>query len=234
MPRSPILRICIDRWLPDQEPVNRTILSKAALEVPKMWEPSRTLRARFIGGDPAIREKVVNVAQEWSVHANITFDFGEHEKPELRIAFQPGGSWSYIGKDALNIAQNSPTMNLGWLTPTTAEDEVRRVVLHEFGHALGMIHEHQSPAAKLKWNKSAVYQYYQGPPNYWSHEQVEHNLFQLYRDEPTLTQFTAFDKDSIMLYPIPKEHTLDGFSTELNQALSATDKIFIADWYPFE
>ena len=39
-------------------------------------------------------------------------------------------------------------MNLGWLddTPvanTTANE--RGVILHEFGHVLGLVHEHQSP-----------------------------------------------------------------------------------------
>ena len=38
-------------------------------------------------------------------------------------------------------------MNYGWLEPDTELREYQRVVRHEFGHALGMIHEHQNPAA---------------------------------------------------------------------------------------
>ena len=38
-------------------------------------------------------------------------------------------------------------MNYGWLEPDTSTREYQRVVRHEFGHALGMIHEHQNPAA---------------------------------------------------------------------------------------
>lgn len=42
------------------------------------------------------------------------------------------GSWSYIGTDATRLPLESFTMNLGFVDRTT--------VLHEFGHALGLIH----------------------------------------------------------------------------------------------
>ncbi len=48
---------------------------------------------------------------------------------------------------------------MGWLEPDTPNDEYRRVVLHEFGHALGGIHEHQSPASGvIPWDKPKVYE----------------------------------------------------------------------------
>ena len=47
-------------------------------------------------------------------------------------------------------------MNYGWLTPDSDDDELRRVVLHEFGHALGLIHEHQNPEGGIEWNEPAV------------------------------------------------------------------------------
>jgi serralysin len=43
------------------------------------------------------------------------------------------------------ILDPKPTMNYGWMTPDSSDDEVHRVVAHEFGHALGLIHEHQNP-----------------------------------------------------------------------------------------
>jgi hypothetical protein len=47
-------------------------------------------------------------------------------------------------------------MNYGWLTSATDEAEYRRVVLHEFGHARGLTHEHQSPAMNIPWNRPTV------------------------------------------------------------------------------
>ena len=106
------------------------------------------------------------------------------------------------------------------------------MVLHELGHALGCIHEHQNPVASIPWNKEAVYAYYAGPPNNWSRADVDNNLFRTY--SRNLTQFSDFDAESIMLYPIPKEHTIGGFEVGWNRQLSPTDKQFIGVLYPFD
>jgi hypothetical protein len=46
--------------------------------------------------------------------------------------------------------------------------------------------------------------------------------------------FTAFDPQSIMLYPVPKELTKGGFEIPWsNSELSALDKEFIGKMYPF-
>jgi len=125
---------------------------------------------------------------------------------------------------------SQPTMNFGWLRSNTPNDEVRRVVLHEFGHALGLVHEHQNPAVAIPWNKAAVYQYYQGPPNQWSQEQVDLNIFEVYGKG--LTKYTRFDRNSIMLYPIPAELTTGGYQVGWNNELSYWDKLFIRKCYP--
>ncbi|WP_437321271.1 matrixin family metalloprotease [Sorangium sp. So ce385] len=41
-------------------------------------------------------------------------------------------------------------MNFGWLTLESTQADVESVVLHEFGHALGLIHEHQHPENGIK------------------------------------------------------------------------------------
>jgi hypothetical protein len=198
----------------------------------KLWQPGRILRVRFLDGDPEVQARIPAFARLWSDTANIGFEFGDELEAEIRISFQNQGSWSYIGTDALVIPANQPTMNFGWLNRATDNEEYARVVTHEFGHALGCIHEHQNPAADIPWNREVVYRYYQGPPNFWNREQVDLNLFTRYAAD--ITQFSEFDPASIMLYPIPNEFTVGDFEVGWNSTLSPTDLTYISTLYPAE
>ncbi|KIW12685.1 hypothetical protein PV08_09963 [Exophiala spinifera] len=121
-------------------------------------------------------------------------------------------------------------MNFGWLTDDTSESEFSRVIIHEFGHALGCIHEHQHPNVELKWDVNAVYDYFMGPPNNWKKEVIDSNIFQKY--DIASTRATAFDEKSIMLYMFDSNLFTDHRGTPNNVVLSSTDKQFIAKMYP--
>nr|ABK97392.1 metalloprotease [uncultured bacterium] len=196
----------------------------------KKWRDGKILRVHFMDGDPDVHRKVEEVAHTWSRHANVRFKFVDDPAADIRISFTQPGSWSYLGTDALRIARSQSTMNFGWLTPRSPDSEYNRVVIHEFGHALGLVHEHQNPDNGIPWNKPAVYEYYSGPPNNWSKEQVDTNLFQQYSEDQV--RFTGFDRESIMLYPIPNEFTVGDFEVGWNRDLSADDKEFIGRMYP--
>ncbi len=256
MARTPV-RACIDRSLPIElllSSMDRSLTENAhnapalnlhallpgvvpwhpkpalAALTGKLWAPGRTLRVAFLDGEPSVQRRVPAFAAAWTRYANLRLDFADDPAADIRISFAQPGSWSYVGVDALSVPQNRPTMNFGWLTAATSDEEFARVVTHEFGHALGCIHEHQNPTAGIPWNKPAVYEYYAGPPNYWNKEQVDANLFERYSAD--ITQFSQFDPASIMLYPIPNEFTIGDFETGWNNALSAVDKQYIAALYP--
>lgn len=84
------------------------------------------------------------------MYANITFSMVD-ANGDIRITFNPDlGSWSYVGLGCKSskIKATDPTMNLGWIDDKSAnlDPNEKGTILHEFGHALGMMHEHQSPA----------------------------------------------------------------------------------------
>lgn len=206
--------------------------TKAVVLVSRLWKPGRTLRVSFLGGTSDVQKKVINYANEWTKYTSLKFDFGNDADAEIRIAFVKDGSWSYIGTDCLTIAPGQATMNYGWFDQPVSEDEYSRVIIHEFGHAIGMPHEHQHPTAEIPWDKEAVYRYYMNPPNDWTKEQVDNNLFGKY--DKTQTNYSEFDKYSIMLYPIPADFLTDpSFAVSWsNTELSETDKEFMRTVYP--
>ena len=229
MPFSgPGMRMMIDsRVLANRGPS----MPRAAVEKMKLWDNGRTLRAKFLDGVPEVQNKVAAIAKEWEAVANITFKFVNSGPAEIRISFaEQGFSWSTVGTDALTVAASKPTMNYGWLEPTTQLREYQRVVRHECGHALGMIHEHQNPAAlgQIPWDKPKVYAYYsqQG----WSKADVDSNIFDVYTEDST--NHTAFDATSIMEYAVPDSLTVGSYAIGWNTEFSPMDIDFMRRQYP--
>ncbi len=256
MPNRP--RICFERIIPDsQDPeqhvrralraemvasAGRTLsadeighVAKMALVASKRWAPGYVLRCRFLDGSAKMRKKVRTLSKAWEKHANVTIKFVSNAPAEVRISFYADdGSWSAVGRDALNASYfppHLPTMNFGWVRDNSDPEEDRAVILHEFGHALGCIHEHQSPTFDRKWNKAAVLEYFQGPPNFWDKADIEDNVLKKY--SPHGIRATAFDPESIMLYAFDAELFSDGKgATNENSQLSSTDRSMIGKMYP--
>ena len=224
-------KVCFDRILPSnlhRPPTGPLLMlsqgpTRAAFEIAKLWPNGTTLHIRFLNGSAQQKQIVKQFAPQWTQHANLTFVFDDAPAAQIRIAFNDDGAWSYIGTDALGIASNQPTMNLGW------QDE--GVVLHEFGHMIGMIHEHQNPNGNsIVWNEPVVIQTLSGPPNNWDLATIQHNMFEKYNQSQI--NGSQFDSKSVMLYSFPASWTLNGFHSEPNEVLSQVDMAFSGKIYP--
>lgn len=206
--------------------------TRAALQKDAKWEAGDAITVAFLSGDNKLKQRVREVAQHWIAPglANLRLVFNDAPDADVRIAFQQGdGSWSTVGTTCRQVPKSRATMNYGWIDANSSEEELRSVVLHEFGHALGLIHEHQNPVAGIQWNREAVIRELSGPPNSWSVAEIEFNV--LDPASPADVAATAMDPKSIMMYPIPASWTTDGFSAGFNADLSDVDKKFIHKQY---
>jgi astacin (peptidase family M12A) len=217
-------KICFDRVLPRDElrfqrVVQRETGLEAIMPIGKLWMNGSTLRVHFIDGTNEQRAIAKDQAKWWTQHANLNFDFNGARDAEIRITFDPSdGAWSYVGTDCKTIPHNEPTMNLGFLDGGTAA--------HEFGHAIGLAHEHQNPDGGIEWNEEVVIRELAGPPNFWNEAKARHNVLRKY--SVNQIKGSKFDPHSIMLYFFPARWTLNNRGTEANEILSNMDKSFIA------
>lgn len=218
-------KVCIDRILPTElMRAQRTVRVpggrvRALSPIGKAWMNGSTLRVRFLGGTRAQQATAREQAGWWSEHANLRFEFNDAPDAEIRISFNPDdGAWSYVGTDCRSIPRHEATMNLGFLDGGT--------VAHEFGHALGLAHEHQNPAGGIQWNEAVVIREMKKSPNFWDEQTTRHNILRKYSVDQV--NGTRFDPESVMLYFFPSSWTLNGIGTRSNDVLSQIDKEFIA------
>lgn len=152
---------------------------------------------------------------------------------DIRIDFDDyGGAWSLLGTECLKKKhKGKPTMNFGWFDVPT--------VLHEFCHALGMVHEHQNPKGKvILWDVPRL-ETWANQMQGWDAETTKEQIVKRYATDEI--NGSTFDSKSIMLYFFPGNVVLDpntnkccGTGTNQNMIFSPYDVLYLNYNYPFK
>ena len=209
------------------------------------------LTVGFDGGDTHSRNLVKTHAPEWSKHCGVRFRFPANSNEwDIIVEFRSSAadaSESYLGTGSLYYTRKGqPSLNLNFTKHYCGGD--RGVILHEFGHALGLVHEQSSPATRVDVDAVIARQRpgitkkheAEAQREGWSSEKLEEEIeshinatYGILSIDSTITNyayFTEYDPKSIMLYHgLP---LIGGGSTGCNGDLSEIDKKGIGAIYP--
>jgi hypothetical protein len=222
-----------------------------------LWPPTYPkLRVCFFGGPQLARQLIAKTAKEWeSSEMGIKLDFGDMNDPRLcgqgdgrenqiRVSFDKPGYWSQLGQfSVVYTKQEEASMNFEGLdkieSGQTYNNYAFGTIRHEFGHALGLYHEHQSPESHCdqEFNWNYVYEYLKGPPNNWPQEQIDFNLRPLDPTQVPGVMVTDFDNTSVMLYQFPDKYYVKGAASRCyipapNDQISRVDRAVVNYMYP--
>ena len=192
------------------------------------WPIGSEIIVRFLDGPNPMNARVQEIASEWMTYANIKFNFIKDsdkravQSSDVRVTFRTeaeakqkktdNGHWSllgtYRGSKKNPVPLTEPTMNIDrgslqtdWRANLPRGKYGYGTVLHEFGHAIGLEHEHLRPDRTIQFNELAAYDYYLREDD-WDADEVK---AQVTKTVSGMVGSLQFDPYSVMMYGFPAE-----------------------------
>ena len=213
----------------------------AVLIKDKQWPQNMVLNVVFLDGNQEQHQLIRKIAPNWLNKTNLSFRFyndlaSAPNNTHIRISFllqsgsRLGDHQDYLSQDA--------TMNLFDLsTGRLSKASAKRLILHEFGHALGLTHEYRSPY--WPYGEKVLMQILHNC--YPKMERIGHTKQEAVSRcetinrpvDPKQARKTAYDEFSVMNYPATFT-TINGTNKTIkaHSKLSYLDQYAIQLWYP--
>lgn len=199
-------------------------IAKAFVARSLHWEAGGEVTVCFSGSTDQVYRRVATVAERWTAHGALKLETSDatgirtcdrYQDSEIRVSLdpfrKPGRFESFVGKESLRVKPDY-SMNLPFtmdqlLDDSTMKREFEFYVLHEFGHALGFLHEHQRSNNCIDELDIQVVQ----RETRWSEPEIRRQMAALPDSTPYLQGTTDLlpatlgpaDSRSIMMYNFP-------------------------------
>lgn len=175
----------------------------------KLWPQGSTIKIGFVDMTKEEEKLVKDNINKWAPYVNLKFEFiADPKNADVRVGVDrdSANGWAFVGTDSKEFSDDPVHVSIGTKAP---KFYVEDTITHEWGHVLGLKHEHQHPYRKLE------------QPTFENTPRLP--------DNGSIT-VAPYDKNSIMHYTFKLDS--EGKPVHVDQSISEEDKKFVSSLYP--